>query len=364
MIRTALPVVAVVVAIAASASLAAPPPPPTGILAATVGDRVVLVEAGSGLTAALEAGPVGWLYPGPGGILFAPDVINGRTTVIDLRTQAVADRIDGLTMPHFGDSPDRYVALAGDALLVSYPDRALITRIATAVVNPWQVLMAPDDAAMLVLERLPDGSTGIHMSVIDLVERKGLPRVALAGDIVHMALSPKLGLLALADAGSGRVQLVVPATVAPVAVRPVSGRPVDVAFVGGGRVLATAVATPDGNGTLDLALFKSGRKGLRLDKEHALPLGAPPVRLAASPDGRHLAVALEDGSLILVNVDERVVVASHRLPGTPRDLRWCDPSRPGPMLPEWSEGEGPAPDFKPFAPPIGTKKSANGLDHP
>ena len=79
----------------------------SGILAASVGNEVVLVEPNSGTLIPFETGPVGWLYPAPGGILFAPDVINNKTTVINLMSLAVVDRLEGLTMPHFAANPDR-----------------------------------------------------------------------------------------------------------------------------------------------------------------------------------------------------------------------------------------------------------------
>jgi len=352
----------VLVALAITLPCAAKNHPPTGILAASVGDSVVLIEPVGGHTVSFDTGPVGWLFPAPGGILFAPDVINSRTTVVSLLSAAVVDRIDGLTMPHFGGSPDRYIAIVGEVIVASYPDRGIIKQIPADIDHPWQVIVSPDDAAMLVLERLPDGSTGVHMTTVNLITRQVIQSRPLAGDIVHMALSPQLGLLALADAGSGQIRLVEPATLTPMASRPESGRPVDVVFARGGDVLATAVAGGTGAGLVDLAFFKSSKKGLRLDKEFSVPLAAAPVRIDASPDGNHVAVALEGGAVAIVDVKDKTVVGRAELPGTPRDLRWCDPTREGPMIADWSDGEAP-PDFGPFVPKVKDDKSS-GLEEP
>lgn len=351
-------VVTATVSIAAKTDL-----PSGGVLAASVGDSVVLVEPSSGLTATFETGPVGWLFPAPGGMLFAPDVINGTTTVINLRSQSVAERIDGLTMPHFGGNPDRYIAITDKIVMLSHPDRAVMATIPAQIAHPWQVIVTADDAAMLVLERLPDGSDGVHMTTVNLITRQVVYRRPLRGDIRHMALSPQLGLLALADSDGNRVHLVEPATLEPMAARPTPGRPVDVAFARDGKLLATAVDPGSGVGTLDLALFRVGKKGHRLAKEFSIPLGATPVRIAASPGGSHVAVAMEGGSVSIVDVDRREIVATGVLAGTVRDLRWCDPSREGPMIPDWTDGEPESPDFGTFVPKVKDDKSS-GLEEP
>jgi hypothetical protein len=128
-----------------------------------------------------------------------------------------------------------------------------------------------------------------------------------------------------------------PASMVPVADHPTAGRPRDLCFVLDGAVLATALATPDGGGALELVTFKSGKKGLRLGKQHTVALDAPPVRLAKAPDDRRIAVAAADGSVTLVDADHREIVGGIELPGEPRDLRWCDPAREGPIDPDWSD---------------------------
>jgi hypothetical protein len=334
-----------------------------GILAASVKNTVVLVEPNTGAIVGFDTGPVGWLFPAPGGILFAPDVVNSRTTVINLRDLTVVDRLDGLTMPHFGTNPDRYTAITHEIVMLSYPDRAVMARIDAEVSNPWQVIVAPDDAAMLVLERLPDASTGIHLTTVNLINRQVVYRRALRGDIRHMALSPQLGFLALADAASGVVHLVEPSTFTPMASRPTSDRPVDVVFIGEGKTMVTAIDSGSGSGRLDFAVFKVGKKGHRLVKEHSMPLAGTPIRMAVSPGGGVIAVALEGGTIAIVDGNDREVIAAHSATGTPRDLRWCDPTREGPMVPEWSDGEPEPPEFGTFVPKVRDGESS-GLEEP
>jgi hypothetical protein len=356
-------IITIVAILVVALPAAAKKDPPAGILAASVGDQVVLADPVSGRSVEFASGPVGWLYPAPGGILFAPDVVNNTTTVINLRSLAVVERMDGLTMPHFGETPDRYVALAREVLMVSYPERAVMARIPAEVAHPWQVITSPDDAAMLILERLPDAATGVHMTTVNLITRQVVYRRPLAGDVVHMSLSPYLGLLALADRSSDRVRLVQPATLMPMADHPTRGRPVDVGFTAGGKTLATAVASGDGAGVLDLALFKRNKKGLKLQKVHLVDLPSTPVRLAVAPGDDKVAVALDTGEVAIVHVDDREIVATVALPAAPRDLRWCDFTRPGPMVPEWSDDEPADLDFGPFETPI-KSDTMSGLDDP
>ncbi|MGD8441813.1 MAG: hypothetical protein PVG53_14875 [Holophagae bacterium] len=320
------------------------------MLAASVGDQVVLADPSTGRTASFDTGPVGWLYPAPGGVLFAPDVVNNRTTVIDMRSLAVTDTIDGLTMPHFGESPDRYVALADDIVVMSYPERAVMARITSDVTDPWQVIMLPEDAAMLILERRPDGSTDSRLAIVNLVTRRVAARRTLDSDYVHVASSARLGLIALADAEHDRVRLMQPAAMVPVADHPTTGHPRDVAFVLDGMTLATALDTGSG-GALELATFKSGKKGLRLGKQHAVALPSAPVRLASAPDGVRIAVAMSSGAVAIVDADQREIVRTLELPGQARDLCWCDLTRDGPIEPEWSDGETAMPEIETPTPP-------------
>jgi hypothetical protein len=248
-------------------------------------------------------------------------------------------------------------------MMVTYPERAVMAIIPARIAHPWQAIVAPDDAAMLILERLPDGSTGIHMTTINLITRQVVYRRPLAGDIIHMALSPQLGLLALADVGANRVHLVEPATLTPMIDYVTQGAPRDVIFTPDGKILATAVETADGGGVLQLGFYKRGKKGLRLDKDFSIPLTGRPIRIDRSPSGDRIAVALDNGSIQVVSIKKKTVVTVIDLPGVARDLRWCDPTIEGPMIPQWTDGEPAQLDFGPFVPKV-SDDSSSGLEEP
>jgi len=163
-------------------------PPPVGILAASAGESVVLADPLNRWSKSFDIGTVGWLFQAPGGVLFAPDLVRGKTTVLDLRGRRIVDHIEGVTMPHFGPSPDRYFVAAGDILVVSYPDRAIISRIAAEIGHPRQVIPA-SDTVVLVLEWSPDGSPKSILSAIDLPSRQVVFRRPLAGDVRSCSLS-------------------------------------------------------------------------------------------------------------------------------------------------------------------------------
>ena len=73
-----------------------------------------------------------------------------------------------------------------------------------------------------------------------------------------------------------------------------------------------------------------------------MPLATAPVRLARSPDGRHVAAGLKSGELQIFELDNQVLVATAELPEAPRDVVWCDPSIEGPIVPDWSDDDEPA----------------------
>ena len=108
-----------VLALGLSAVWAKKESPPVGLVAVSSGDVVVLADPAFGNTRSIQTGPVAWLFPAPGGTLFAPDLVHGKTTVVDLLSMSARDVIDGVTMPHFGSFPDRYVVL-GRRLLIGY----------------------------------------------------------------------------------------------------------------------------------------------------------------------------------------------------------------------------------------------------
>ena len=321
--------------------------PPVGIVTASAGDFVVMVDPTTGNSRSIASGPVAWLFPAPGGILFAPDLVNSRTTVLDLRTMTPKDPISGVTMPRFGTMPDRYVVLAQQLLVLSYPERALMNSFEFSFDHPWQEAVVGNNTVLMVLERLPDGGGEASMTAINLSEGRLVYRLPLEGDVRHFALSVSIGLMALAQAEGNQVIVVEPSTLAPIAAFPVVGKPVDLVFAEDGSTLVVAVERPDGSGEVLIWKIKEGKKeGLQKKKEWTVPLAASPVKLASSPDGRHVAAGLTNGELQIVGLEKRVALASANLRAEPRDVVWCDPSTPGPLLPNWSDNEAPALDLR------------------
>ncbi|MDX2438742.1 MAG: hypothetical protein QNL88_17040 [Acidobacteriota bacterium] len=322
--------------------------PTPGLIAVSAGESVELVDPATGAVRAIPSGPVAWLFPAPGGTLFAPDLVGGTTTVIDLTTQTSRERLDGVTMPHFGSRPDRYVVVASQLLVVSYPERALMNSFEIAFHNPWQVAVIAEDSVLLVLERHPSGNGQTAMVAVNLGDGRMVYRRPLVGDVRHFALSPALAVIALGDASSDRVVLTDPATLTTQADFAVGGSPVDLVFVDTGSTLVVASERPDGGGELVMWKIKFEKKhGLVKKKEWRIPLEGQPVRLAASPDERYVAVALAEGRVQIIDVDSREIVQSAVLNAAPRDIVWCDPSLPGPILPEWTDDDPPTLDLGP-----------------
>ena len=318
-----------------------------GLIAASAGESVALVDPLTGAVRSIPTGPVAWLFPAPGGTLFAPDLVNGTTTVIDLNLLAARERLEGVTMPHFGDLPDRYLVVAHQLLIMSYPERALMNRYEIDFRHPWQVAVIADNTVLLVLERDPAGEGQTAMVAVNLGDGRLVYRRSLGGDVRHFGLSPLLGLIALADAAGGQVVFADPGTLSPQATFTIAGAPVDLAFVDGGSTLAAASVLPDGGGDLVLWKLKAEKKkGLVIKKEWHIALDGAPVRVAASPDGQLIAVGLADGRLQVIDVGSKTQVRSAPLPGEPRDIVWCDPSLAGPLLPAWSDDEPPTLQFE------------------
>ena len=320
--------------------------PPVGIVAASAGNDVVLVDPTTGDSRSVPAGPVAWLFPAPGGILFAPDLVNSRTTVLDLRNLSVREPLLGVTMPHFGTLSDRYLVLAKQLLVMSYPERALMNRFEISFEHPWQVAVLADNTVLMVLERLPDAGSQASLTAVNLGEGRLVYRRPLAGDIRHFATSVTLGVMALAEAGGNQVIMVDPATLTPAAVFPIAGKPVDLVFAEDGSILVIAVELPDGGGeVLIWKIDRHKKEGLRKKKEWTVPLATTPLRLAVSPDGRHVAAGLTSGELQIVGLKNRIVMATADLRAAPRDVVWCDPSIEGPLLPDWSDDDAPTLGF-------------------
>ena len=319
---------------------------PVGLLAASAADEVVIVDPTSGNSRSVQTGPVAWLFPAPGGVLFAPDLVDGRTTVIDLRTMTLREPIPGVTMPRFGSLNDRYLVLSKQLLIVSYPDRALMDRFEIGFERPWQAEILAGNTVLIVLEREPDGGGDSILTAVSLNEGQLVYRRPLDGDVRHFAVSPLLGVMALAQAALDRVVIVEPATLAPVAVFRSDGAPVDVVFAADGSILVAAIAVGESNGELLVWKLKQEKKGgLVSKKEWTVPLAGAPVRLASSPDGRHVAVALASGELNVFQIEKQTPVATTKLREAPRDLVWCDPSTEGPLLPNWSDKDKPTLDL-------------------
>ena len=231
-------------------------------------------------------------------------------------------------------------------LVVSYPERALMDSFEVRFENPWQVAVVADNTILIVLERSPDGGSAAVITTLHLGDGKVVYRRPLAGDVRHFALSLKLGVMALADAGSGQVLLAEPATLAPGAVFGVNGRAVDLVFADDGSSLVVAVEREDGGGELVVWKIKADKKkGLQRKKERTVPLAGPPVRIAVSPDGRDVAIGLATAELQIIRVESLELVATAALPAAPRDVVWCDPSTQGPLLPEWSDDDERQLDF-------------------
>lgn len=305
-----------------------------------------MVDPTTGNSRSIPSGPVAWLFPAPGGVLFAPDLVNSRTTVLDLRNLSVRDSIPGVTMPRFGTLPDRYLVLAKQLLVMSYPERALMNRFEISFEHPWQVAVLADNTILMVLERLPDAGSEASMTAINLREGRLVYRRSLAGDVRHFAPSMALGLMALAQAKGNAVILADPATLMPVATFPTAGKPVDLVFAEDGSTLVIGLELPGGGGEILIWKIKVDKKdGLKKKKERTVPLATAPLRLAVSPDGRHVAAGLTSGELQIVDLNDRIPVATADLRSAPRDVVWCDPSIEGPLLPDWSDDDAPTLDL-------------------
>ncbi|HHQ49474.1 MAG TPA: hypothetical protein ENK19_11405 [Acidobacteria bacterium] len=319
-----------------SASVLAKQDPPDGMVAASAGTGLYLVDPASGASKRLEVGRVAWLFPAPGGLLFAPDLTRGRTTVADLRSQNIRTVLDGITMPHFGEASDRYVSVAGKVLLLSWPGRARLEVVEAEIHHPWQVIVLPGDLEVLVLERRHDGRGAVRLWLVNLLEDRVVRTVELDPGVRSMALVPELGMLALA-AGDEGVQLVAGGSFQPVAEIRCGGSVAGVAAGGewGKKLLTMAVATANG-GRLVRYRLKEKKGELTWKEEKGLELPAAPVALVASPSRRWVAFALSTGHLGIAGLRDGPEVASATLPEAPRDLVWCDPGRRGPSIPHWS----------------------------
>ncbi len=320
---------------------------PAGRVAVSCDSQVVLVDPAGGGTAAVETGPVGWLYPAPGALLFAPDTVDGRTTVIELRSGTVAERLAGVTLPVFGQADDRYVvAVPGRVLVVSFPDRVVLSEHEVDLRRPWRTGVSADGLFLYVLER-PGAGAPAAVAVVDLLAGTLAGRKELPGDAVDMVLLEELGLVALAEPEEGAIEL-----------RSGSSLDVEARIEGGGAPAALAwngthwlwAAESHGDaGAVERWRIQRRSKGLSARPKGRLALPARPVRMAVDPAGRWLAVGAEGDELWIVPAGLDRLARRVTLPAPPRDVVWPDLDRPGPLLPEWSD-RGPAPWATPGSP--------------
>jgi hypothetical protein len=244
-------------------------------------------------------------------------------------------------MPRFGSLADRYLVVAKQLLVMSYPNRALMNRFEISFDNPWQVEVVGDNAVLFVLERRPLGDGEVRLSAVNLRGGRLVYRRHVDDDVRHFAVSSTLGLMALAAAATGQVILVDPATLKPAAMYETGGRPLDLVFADDGSLLVVAVEKTGDGGELLIWKFKQKKEELRRKKDWTVQLSGCPIRLASSPDGRHVAAGLGNGQLQIVALETQSVETAVDLGGVPRDVVWCDPSIEGPLLPDWSDDDAP-----------------------
>ncbi len=342
--RRSLLLLALMCAVAVADPALAKETPPAARIVASCGQQVVLINPADGTSAALQTGPVGWLYPAPGGLLFAPDTVDGSTTVIDLRSQRIARRLEGVTLPIFGEAADRYaVAVPGRVLVVSYPDRVVLLECKVDLERPWKTRLSADGLFLYVLDR-PNGDGPSRVTTVDLLRETVAVRSDLSGDAVDMVLLENLGLVAVAFPQNKKVELRSGSSLGMEAEVDCGGNPTAVEY-DGDRMLFIAETRGD-HGRLERWKLGRDHKGLTSRLKDSLELPGRPVRLALDPTHQWLAAADEGGAVWIVPANLDGVTRTVSLPSPPRDVVWPDPTRRGPLLPEWSD-QGPAQWAKP-----------------
>lgn len=338
MSRSRFAVVLVALCLSSVSVEAGKPVVPRGVLAMSSGDQVVLVDPAAPGIRSLETGPVGFLFPAPAGVLFAPDVVNSRTTVIDLRSGRVVERISGVTMPHFGPRKDRYLVVAGALTMVSFPERSLIFRMDGTFDRPWQVQLGPEGMTVLILERRPSGEGGTTISAVDLMHRRVVYSKAFDHDLVRFAMAPARGVMAVIDRTAGDVVLLDSMTLAEIRRLPVPDGATDVVVLSGGKELVVAGAS----GRLLRWELKLKKDVLEVVTDDPILIPGRTMRLAVGPDGRLVAAATDLQRLIVVDSKKDEKIGQWEIPASLRDFQWIDPEQRGPLLPSWSDqGFGP-----------------------
>lgn len=305
---------------------------PTGVLALSSGQHVVLANARDGRLKTIESGPVGFLFPAPGGVVFAPDLIHNRTSIIDLRLGRVKKILNFMDMPRFTVWKDRYIVLAGDLLMLSYPERSLIFRMKAEITSPWQIYSTEDGMSLLVLERAPDGGGPSALTALDLGVRKRVFRKSFSADMVRFAQMEDPGVLVLADRSGSQILVLDPTTLRPLRKFPMTEAPSDLISVG--NVL---YASGDG-GKIRRWRLEARRDGdLKVDELDSIPTDGRVSRMAVSPDGLFFAAASARGKLQIFESRKARQVREIDIPRETRDLVWINPQEKGPILPLWSD---------------------------
>lgn len=310
---------------------------PGGRIAVSCGEGVAIVDPADGRVVSVPTGPVGWLYPAPGGVLYAPDTRRGRTTAIDLVTGGVRERFDGVMMPVFGVEDERYVvAVRGRVLIAAYPDRLVLRDWEVPLERPWRVRVSHDGLTLYVLDRPAEGASLVK---VDLLSGREEVRTAVEGEPDEMILFEETGLVAVARPGAGLVELRSGTLLNVEGAVRCDGRPTGLAFDGRGHLLV-GVAGTNGGEVLRFRIRRTAKNGLSVQEKGRRDVPAAPGRMAASPDGRWLAVGGAGGGLWIMATGLGRIERSAKVPGPVRDVVWPDLERTGPLMPEWSNGDG------------------------
>lgn len=326
---------------------------PKGLLALSAGDSVTIVDVGGSISTSIETGPVGFLFPAPGGVLFAPDLIDGRTSVIDMRRIRLREVLPKLMMPRFTVWKDRYLVLAGDLLMLSYPERSLVFRMEARITRPWQIYASEDGMSMVVLERNPEGKGPSILTALDLGVRKQVFRKRYSSDFIRFAEMEKPGVLVLADRSDRRILVLDPQTLAPMHRISLSRAPTDLLAVG--EVL---FSSGDEEGIRRWKMERNRKGEFKVGELDSIGTGGIVMRMAISPDGIFLAAACDDGKLRVYEARKARLISELEIPPEVRDLVWVDPLQEGPLLPLWSDqGQEMPEDIRPLALRKGKQKN-------
>ncbi len=326
-------VVTLVVAVACAA--AAVDQEPHGVVAVSSGRTVTLLDpSGTSPARTVQTGAVRRLYPGPAGVLFAPDFEAAETVVIDAAVGQVESTLDGITMPIFGLQTDRYIVVAGDLLVVSYPSRSLLAVVEAGLARPWRTVMGPDGRYAMVLERGVDSSV---VTVVDVWQALVQSRHRLSGSVADMVLLSTLGALALGDDGGG-VRIVEPATFAVLAEWKAPAAVRAVATFSKGVVVGLA------DGTLVVLEVKTAKRKVEVRVRRQARVSAGVHALDSSTEGDRVVVLADDGEVSVLTPGNGHLGALASVTGSVRDVVWMDVGRRGPLRPLWSDENrgGPA----------------------